>query len=157
MCVPVFPGKAGTMPCPTTIFSTAAASRSLLRLWLTGAHYSKGCPLPEGLTTERERRENKTKVTCPVLCSRLTAVWFTLTLHSVTCLIGAYGQTQEKAFILVSPDLFLLQGPAGGCQTPASTNVKVFSRCPGETKKNLYHCLISIFVHLAQRELPVYH
>lgn len=103
---------------------------------------------------ERERWENKTKVTCLVPCSKLTAVWFTLTLPSVTCLIGEHGQTQEKAFILVSPDLFLLWEPAGGCQTAASTDVKVFSRYPRETKKNLCLILILIFVHLAQRGTP---
>lgn len=59
-CVPVFPGKAGTMPCTTTIFPTTAASRSLLWLRLAGAHYSKGCPLPEGLNWEREK-DGKTK------------------------------------------------------------------------------------------------
>lgn len=72
----------------------------------------KAAPYLRG-STERERKmgkQNQSNLPSAVQQTDSSLVHLD---SSVTCLIGAYGQTQEKAFILVSPDLFLLWEPAG--------------------------------------------
>lgn len=68
--------------------------------------------------------------------SKLTAVHLASYLTDLADR-SVWSDSLEKAFILVSPVLFLLGGLAEGYRTSASMNVVVSSRCPGETKKDL--------------------
>lgn len=65
-----------------------------------------------------------------------------------------WSDSLDKAFVLVSPALFLFCRLPEGHRTSANTNVTVFNRFLGGTKEDLDLILILIFVHMEERRNP---